>query len=86
MIALGKNVLVKKIDEETTSESGLILTGTSGDSLFQKATVLSVGNKVEQVSDNDVIFFMKNQGAEIRHQGSTFMVVKEEHIVSRLGE
>jgi len=86
MRALGKNVLVEKIEEEQTSQSGLILTGTASESLFQKAKVLSVGNKVEQVSENDIIFFMKNQGAELRGSGFKVTVVKEEHIVSRVGE
>ncbi len=84
MKALRDNVIVSKIKEETKSESGLILTGTEAESLFQKGVVMSVGKDVELISVADTVVFIKNQGADITDDGEKFTIVGNKHVVAKV--
>ncbi len=84
MKALRDNLIVSKIKEETKSESGLILTGTEAESLFQKGIVMSVGKDVELISVADTVVFIKNQGAEIIDDGEKFLIVGNKHVVAKV--
>jgi len=75
------NLLLKDIEEEATSASGLILSGTSGESLFQKALVVGVGSEVEDVKVGDKISYIKSQGAELSDNGEKFKITGFKHVV-----
>ena len=76
------NLLLKDIKEEATSASGLILSGTSGESVFQKAFVVAVGSEVNDVEAGDKVFYIKGQGAEIVNDGEKFKITGFKHVVS----
>ena len=84
MKALRDNLIVSKVEEETKSASGLILTGTEAESLFQKGVVMSVGKDVELISVGDTVVFIKNQGAEIIDDGSKFIIVRNKNVVAKV--
>lgn len=76
------NLLLRDVEEEATSATGLILTGSSKESVFQKAKVVGVGSEVEDVKEGDFIFYIKNQGAEIVDGGEKFKITGFKHVVS----
>ena len=76
------NLLLRDVKEEAKSASGLILTGTSGDSVFQKAEVVGVGSEVEDVGVGDFVFYIKNQGAEIINGNEKFKITGFKHVVT----
>ena len=82
MKALRDNIIIDKIAEETKSASGLILTGTASDSLFNKGIVLSFGEEANGVEVGDTIIYMKSQEAEIIDDGSKLFVISYKHVVA----
>jgi len=82
MKALRDNIIIDKIAEETKSASGLILTGTASDSLFNKGIVLSFGGEANGVEVGDTIIYMKSQEAEIIDDGSKLFVISYKHVVA----
>ncbi len=84
MKALRDNLIVSKVEEETTSATGLVLTGTASESLFQKGVVMSVGKDVELISVADTVVFIKNQGADINDGGEKFTIVGNKHVVAKV--
>ena len=56
MQPINKYIVVKDIDEEVMTESGLLLSGEDMDKMrYCKATVIKPGTEVKVVSDGDVI-------------------------------
>ena len=89
LVPLQDKVVVKMVEVEETTKSGLILTGTAKEKP-QVAEVLAVGpgiaegeNKVVmevQVGDN--VIMNKFGGTEIKLEGETFIVVRQADILA----
>jgi len=79
--ALNKNIIVKMIEKNTTTESGIILTRVDA-SEANKAKVLSVGDLVNEVSVDDVILINWNKAIKNKDEnGSDIYVVSEDDVV-----
>ncbi len=79
---LGERALVKMVEREQTTASGIVLPDTAKEKP-QTAEVVAVGefeNGV-QVSEGDVIVFAKYSGTEIKLDGDDFMILDAEDIL-----
>ena len=86
---LQDRVLIKMVESEETTKSGIILSGTSKEKP-QVAKVLEVGpggeiegKKVEMiVKKGDKIIVSKYSGTEIKYEGEDYIIVKQSDILA----
>ncbi len=86
---LGDRVVLKRLEAEETTKSGIIFTGTSKEQP-QEAEVIAVGpggyvdgNKVEmEVKIGDKVLFSKYGGTEVKYDGEEFLVVRQQDILA----
>ena len=79
---LGERALVKAVEREETTESGIVLPDTAKEKP-QMAEVISVGefeNGVK-VSEGDVIVFAKYSGTEIRLDNEDYLILDADDIL-----
>ena len=87
---LNDRVLIKMIEAEETTKSGIILTAGSQEKP-QIAEVVEIGpggkdedgNKVEmQVKKGDKVITSKYSGTEVKYEGTEYLIVKQEDILA----
>ncbi|WP_373898014.1 co-chaperone GroES [Haloimpatiens sp. FM7315] len=86
---LGDRVVIKKLEAEETTKSGIVLPGTAKEKP-QMAEVIAVGpgnqkdgNKIEmEVKVGDKVIFSKYSGNEVKFDGQEYTILKEEDILA----
>lgn len=82
MKAVNHYIIIERIKDEPVKVGGLILTEqTDEDNRYLKATVISIGNLVEGIVVNDVIYFDKHAGHGIQHENKFYHVIKQMDVV-----
>jgi co-chaperonin GroES (HSP10) len=83
MKAIGRNLIIKIIKESTTkTKGGLILNEKSREDIrYRKATIISIGEEVVGVSENDTVYFDRNAGHGIEIDNEKLHVIKNQDIV-----
>ena len=89
---LGDRLIVRAIDEEETTASGLVLPDTAKEKP-QKGKVLAVGDgKLDddgkrvplEVSVGDEVLYSKYGGTEIKVDGKELLVLRESDVLARV--
>lgn len=82
MKAIGKNILIKKIEEDVKTESGLLLSANDvSDFRYQKGEVILIGTQVEGVENEDTIYYDARQAYTIVIDGEPVTVINEFAVV-----
>ena len=82
MKAINYYLIIDKIKEAPKKVGGLELTeNQDSDIRYLKATVISAGNLVEGVKDNDVIYYDRHAGHGIQFGDKLYYVIKAGDIV-----
>ena len=82
MKAINKYIIVKNIKTEMKKLAGLIMTDdTDSDNRYLKAKIISTGNLVEGLKDDDVIFYDKHAGHDISWKDSLYRVIRDQDVV-----
>lgn len=83
MKAIGKNLIIQKVKEGTTSTRGglLLAENQREDIRYVEANVLSIGDEVVGVKVNDKIFFDRHAGHKIEIDKETYLVIKLSDVV-----
>ena len=83
MKAIGRNLIINKAKEGTTkTKGGLLLAESQRDDIrYVKATVVSVGEEVAGVKQNDTIYFDRHAGHKIEVDKKSYHVIKSGDIV-----
>ena len=83
MKAIGRNIIIEKIKEGTTkTKGGLLLAENQREDIrYVEATVLSVGEQVEGLKEEDSIFFDRHAGHKIEINKQTYHVIKNQDVV-----
>jgi len=82
MKAVNYYVVVDKIKNEEKTIAGLIVTESiDEDNRYNKAKVISVGNLVEGINENDVVHYDKHAGHGIQYKDKLYFVIKASDIV-----
>jgi co-chaperonin GroES (HSP10) len=83
MKAIGKNLIIQKTKEGTTSTKGglLLAENQREDIRYIEAQVMSVGEEVVGVKDNDVIFYDRHAGHKIELGKETYQIIKLSDVV-----
>ena len=82
MQAINDYVIVDKVNEGPKKVGGLILTDETDESnRYRKATIISVGNLVEIVKKNDIIYYDGVAGHDISYKDDMYRVIRARDIV-----
>jgi co-chaperonin GroES (HSP10) len=82
MKAVNHYIIIDPIKNEPKKVGGLILTDeVNEDNRYLKAKVVSVGNLVEGINTNDVIYYDKHAGHGIQHKDKFYGVIKQQDVV-----
>jgi chaperonin GroES len=74
----GNKVLVTEAEQENTTESGIVLTGKTGET--KAAKVLAVGPGVKEVKVDDVVYLDWGKGSPVKIGNMLAAIISEEHI------
>jgi chaperonin GroES len=90
---LGDRVLVKPVEEEETTASGIVLPDTAKEKP-QKGTVLAVGEgKWDEdgdkripldVAEGDTVLYSKYGGTEVEVEGEDLLVLRESDVLAKV--
>ena len=90
---LGDNVLVKRLEAETTTAGGIVLPESAKEKPRQ-GVVIAVGEgrlndegvrTAPQVKKNDQVIFSSYAGTEIKLDGNDYLIVREDEILAIVG-
>ena len=82
MKAINRYIIVKKIKEGPKKVAGLIMTDdTDVDNRYLKAKIISCGNLVEGLQDNDTIYYDKHAGHDISFNDKLYRVIRDMDVV-----
>ncbi|SHJ71594.1 chaperonin GroES [Clostridium cavendishii DSM 21758] len=86
---LGDRVVIKRLEAEETTKSGIVLTGTAKERP-QEAEVVAVGpgaivdgKRIEmEVKVKDKVLFSKYAGTEVKFDGVEYVILKQDDILA----
>ena len=82
MKAVNHYIIIDPIKNEPKKVGGLILTDNiDEDNRYLKAKVVSVGNLVEGINENDVVYYDRHAGHGIQHKDKFYGVIKQMDVV-----
>ena len=82
MKAVNQYLIIEKIKDKPVKVGGLILTEkVDDDNRYLKAKVISIGNLVEGIQENDIIHYDKHAGHGIQHKDKFYHVIKQMDVV-----
>ena len=82
MKAVNNYIIIDLIKNEPKKVGGLILTDeVNEDNRYLKAKVVSVGNLVEGIHIDDIVYYDKHAGHGIQHKDKFYGVIKQMDVV-----
>jgi len=82
MKAINHYIIVEKIKQGPKTVGGLILTeDIDEDNRYIKAKVISIGNLVEGIKDNDVVYYDKHAGHGVQYKDILYHVIRSGDVV-----
>ena len=81
MKAVNYYLIVKKIKEPKKVGGLLITEELDEDHRYNKAKVISVGNLIEGIKENDIIYYDKHAGHSIQYKDILYYVIKVGDVV-----
>ena len=82
MKAVNYYIIIELVKEDPKKVAGLIITDDiNEDNRYKKAKVISVGNLVEGIHKDDVVYYDKHAGHGIQHKDKFYGVIKQQDVV-----
>ncbi|MCI6202563.1 MAG: co-chaperone GroES [Lachnospiraceae bacterium] len=89
LMPLTDRVVLKQLEAEETTKSGIILTGTAQEKP-QEAEIIAVGpggmvdgkEVVMQVKEGQKVIYSKYAGAEVKLEGEEYIIVRQNDILA----
>ena len=82
MKAVNHYLVIEPIKGETKKVGGLVLTDeVNEDNRYLKAKVISTGNLVEGIKEDDVIYYDRHAGHGIQHKDNFYGVIQQRDVV-----
>ncbi len=85
---LEDNVLVKMMEEEDTTKSGIILSTTKEKSQIAKVIAVGPGKVVDKelekmsVKEGDKVLLSKYSGTEVKYENEDYIIVRQSDILA----
>ena len=82
MKAIGKNIIIRTIEEEVRTASGLMLSAEDTNSFrYKKGEVVVPGTEVSAIASGDVIYYDKSHGFTMVIHDEQFTIIQEGDVV-----
>ena len=81
---LGKRVLVKRVEEATTTSSGIIIPDNAKEKP-SRGEVVAVSSEVSVLENGNQVLFGKYSGNEVSFEGTKYIVLEVEDIFGIIG-
>jgi chaperonin GroES len=85
LVPLGDRVVLKQLEAEETTKSGIVLPGQSKEKP-QQAEVIAVGPGTEEVkmevNKGDQVIYSKYSGTDVKLDGDEYIIVKQGDILA----
>lgn len=85
LVPLGDRVVLKQVEAETTTKSGIVLASTTQEKP-QEAEVLAVGPGTEdvkmEVSVGQKVIYSKYAGTQVKYDGVEYIIIKQNEILA----
>lgn len=82
MRAIGKNIIIKKVEEEVKTDSGLLLSAQDTQEFrYRKGEVIMPGSECSHISEGDVIYYDTRQSYTLVIKEETVTVIQEHDVV-----
>ena len=83
MKAVGRNLIIQKIEKGITkTDGGLLLSKNDKEDIrYVEADIISIGEGVEGLKENDKIFYDKHAGHQIEIENKIYHVIKVQDVV-----
>lgn len=82
MRAIGKNIIIKKIEGEVKTSSGLLLSAEdASDFRYQKGEIVLPGTDVAHIKKGDIVYYDSRQAYTLVIKEETVTIIQEHAIV-----
>ena len=82
MKAVNYYIIIDQIKDEPKKVGGLILTeSVDDDNRYLKAKVISIGNLVEGICVDDIIYYDKHAGHDISFKDKLYRVIQDKDVI-----
>lgn len=82
MKAIGKNIVIEKIDEEITTDSGILLSNEDANSFrYQKGKVVMPGTEVSYLNADDIIYYDTRNSYTLVIDNAMATIIQERDVV-----
>jgi len=82
MRPIGKYIIVKDIQEEIKTESGLILSGEDTNQLrYKRAEVIATGTDVDVIDEMDELYYDKSHSFTMLIDNEQYTIISERDVV-----
>ena len=82
MRAVNNYIVIKNIKTEPKKVAGLIMTDeTDVDNRYIKAKVISTGNLVEGIKNNDIVYYDRHAGHDVQYKDTLYRVIRSGDVV-----
>ena len=82
MKAVNHYIIVENIKTEPKKIAGLIMTeNLDDDNRYIKAKVVSTGNLVEGIKENDIVYYDKHAGHGVQYKDILYQVIRSGDVV-----
>ena len=82
MKAVNNYIIVEKIKTEQKKVAGLIVTeDIDDDNRYIKAKAISVGNLVERIKQDDIVYYDKHAGHGVQYKDILYQVIRSGDVV-----
>jgi len=88
IIPLGKNILIKVIEDEKISKSGIILPDKNSDEKSRQGEIISVGDSKKiniNLKPGIKVVFESYEGSEIEIDKDKFIIIESKNILAIVG-
>tara|TARA_R100000935_G_scaffold56270_2_gene87531 strand:- start:2636 stop:2893 length:258 start_codon:yes stop_codon:yes gene_type:complete len=82
MKAIGKYIVIKPVEEELKTNSGILLSAEDADNFrYKKGIILTPGTNVDIISENDLVYYDRNAGHTMLLNNETVTIIQERDVV-----
>jgi|TARA_R100000664_G_scaffold22482_1_gene31987 co-chaperonin GroES (HSP10) len=82
MKPIGKNIIIKTLEEELITSSGLMLSAEDANQMrYKKGIVIKSGTDVAVIKENDLIYFDKRAGYTLIIKDEPMTIIQEKDVV-----
>ncbi len=82
MIPIGKNIIIKSIEEEIETKSGILLSAEDTNQLrYKKGLVIKSGTDVDTIEEGDSIYYDKRAGHTMILNEDKYTLIQERDVV-----